>query len=285
MTYLLPCECYVAWYITPLHALSFSFTLWLLAALPLSDPYLHRVECDIDDRIWRTRWDHQINVDIFFFLMFFSFRLTFWQQRLMTDLFFVSRGHFYTDICRRLLFNIVSRTNLDPALHLDCANCQYFTTPSCYLISPFLSKARSIFTRLSRWRPNRYSGSSPSWFSGPDHSGVDAESDSVLLSMKTVLWLVMGEDCVLCTIVELGFIMIVRNRKFILYNNFCRYSIPSRSVHHCPLLAVITLWCICSTSLTIWRPSIFHGNHDLRWVSITFWYIHPCYLWHLMICH
>jgi hypothetical protein len=61
-------------------ALSLSLAYWLLAAPTLSDYNLCRVELHINDRIWSTRCDCDVNGYILFFLTF-SNKLLSWRWR------------------------------------------------------------------------------------------------------------------------------------------------------------------------------------------------------------
>ena len=87
------------------HTLSLFLAPWLLAAPTLPESDLCHVELDINDRIWRTRCDCDVNIYILFFLTF-SIKLLSWRWRLIAYLFSTLR-----------LFEIISRTNLDCTIH------------------------------------------------------------------------------------------------------------------------------------------------------------------------
>ena len=173
------------------HMLALSIAHWLPTAHTLPDFDLCCVELDINDIIWRTRCDCNINVYILFFLTFFI-KLLFWRWKLISHLFTVFWWQSHSWLC--------------------LGKSQYITIVSWCLILPSLS-------RPTTW----LSGSRPSWFSGPGHSTPDG-SDSVLLLMSTSLSGIedgMGEEYFFCVIVGSGLISIVRKCKFILYNFLC----------------------------------------------------------------
>jgi len=98
------------------HALSISLAHWLLAAPTLPDFDLRRIESDIKDGIWGTRCDCDVNVYILFFLTF-SIKLLSWRWRIITYFFSAFCWHLYIDVCNCLLFEVISRTNLDCTVH------------------------------------------------------------------------------------------------------------------------------------------------------------------------
>ena len=164
---------------------------------------------------------------------------------MMLNLTFFVQGYLF-------IIPSVSWTDLDCTVHSVWVKFQYFSIPSWWFISPFLSRATSS---LSHLEPNCSLGSRPSWFSGHLQDG----SDSVLLSVSSLEKGYGWGVSVLCHC-GLWLYQLSENVSSFYTKTFAITEYPQVHVPWCHSL-------LFDAFVLQWR-SESHGNCNLQWVLI-----------------